>query len=250
MGAQCIRGVSPTSACWRKLDRIHTHFAWLTLCRFNDSPSQRMRWLRCKQPLRVPSKRSAEVSMAGVMGSEVNWLCGDRIGVPAMGLVAKGDSIRDKRNMNGGLHPVFRPTQIYRLSDSVEFAIPVLYVRWSVLFVHQALSRSHLLFCFLSVSLPPLLVYTSFLTPLTTILPAVHTATTNYITTAHIDRRSVHRTLSLPSLMDSLLPSNSHDLHSPAPSALTRALGLTQQRPIVVHMLCHALYGMSFDTAS
>jgi len=50
--------------------------------------------------------------------------------------------------------------------------------------------------------------------------------------------------------MDSLLPSSSHDLHSPAPSALTRALGLTQQRPIVFHMLCHALYGMSFDIAS
>jgi len=44
--------------------------------------------------------------MSGVMGSEVNWLCGDRIGGPTMGLVAKGDSIRDKRNMNGGLHPV------------------------------------------------------------------------------------------------------------------------------------------------
>jgi len=113
--AQCIRGVSPTSACWRKLDRIHTHFAWLTLwpcCRFNDDPSQRMRWLRCKQPLRVPSKRSAGVSMSGVIGLEVNWLSGDRIGVPTMGLVAKGDSIRGERNMNGGLHPVFQPNQI------------------------------------------------------------------------------------------------------------------------------------------
>jgi len=50
--------------------------------------------------------------------------------------------------------------------------------------------------------------------------------------------------------MDSLLPSRSRNLHSPAVSALTRTLGFTEQRPIIFHLLSYGLYGVSFDIAS
>lgn len=50
--------------------------------------------------------------------------------------------------------------------------------------------------------------------------------------------------------MNNLLPGSTRDLHSPAISAFPGALRLAQQRPIIFHILSHALHGMSFDIAS
>ncbi len=105
-------------------------------------------------------------------------------------------------------------------------------------------------FCILSsfCLLPhPQTIYPFLPPPKTTSLD-IHTTTTKCMLTAHIDWRLVYRAIPSASLMDSLLPSSSHDLHSPAPSALTRALGLTQPS-ITFHVLCHALHCMSFDIA-